>query len=463
MKTPYFLRTLGAAALFVGVCQSAALAQAPGPGQKWAATWSSSMQTALTTYTPPAPATPPATIATANIQPDLTFPFPNINTDGANNQTLRLIVKPDLWGKTMRFRFSNFFGTKLVTFSKVTVAVQDYAANLLPSTLVNVTFNGGQTSLTVQPGQLAYSDPVILPFDTADPLIQDRNLAVSFAVQGTSGPMTYHSGAHNTNYVTGSGTGDHTSDADGFAYDYTTTSFYFLDAIDVVAPSNTVVVCAFGDSITDGTHTTLNGNDRWSNVLSRRLHGAYGNQVSVVNAGIGGNRVVPPAGTGPAATLRLDRDVIGLSGLTHVVWMEGINDIGGGQSTANIIAGYKNVVDRLRSVGVKVVGGTVVSALSNATHGLGPGDVQRKALNDYIRTAGNFDAVADFDAVTIDPATGNLLARFLPNSEFTQLPWDYLHPNHAGYNAMGQAVPLGIFAPPPVFTNGQSPGGTPAN
>ena len=182
----------------------------------------------------------------------------------------------------------------------------------------------------------------------------------------------------------------------------------------------------------------------------------------IANKGIGGNRVAPPGGTGPAATLRLDRDVISLSGLTHIVWMEGINDIAAGQTTDAIIAGYKDVVNRLHGIGVKVVGGTVVSALSNPARGPA-GDVKRKVLNDYIRTPGNFDAIADFDAATIDPATGDLQARFLPNSEFTQLPWDYLHPNHAGYNAMGQAVPLGIFAPPAVFTNAQSGGGAPGN
>src|SRR5262249_8157929 len=87
---------------------------------------------------------------------------------------------------------------------------------------------------------------------------------------------------------TPTGSGDHTQDVDGFAYEYTTTSWFFVTAVDVMAPGDTVVICAFGDSITDGTHTTLNTNDRWANVLSRRLHNAYGNKVSVVNEAIGG-------------------------------------------------------------------------------------------------------------------------------------------------------------------------------
>ncbi len=453
MKTHHLLRTLSAAALLALASQSSGLAQGPGAGQKWAATWSTSMQSVLT-YTPPDAPVAPNTVGSANIQPDLTYPFPNINTDGAKDQTFRTIIKPDLWGGSMRFRFNNFFGAQAVTFSRVTVALQAYAANLVPGTLANVTFNGGQTSLTVQPGQLVYSDPVTLPFNTSDPLIRGRNLAVSYAVQGTTGKMTYHSAAHQTNYITGSGTGNHTTDASGYAYDYTTTSFFFLDVADVVTAADTAVVCAFGDSITDGTHTTVNGNDRWSNVLSRRLHNIYGDRVSVVNEGIGGNTVINPVRTGPAAVDRLDRDVLGLSGLTHVVWLEGINDVAGGYATDDIIAGYKNVVSRLHARGIKVIGGTLTSALSNPARGAA-GDVKRRILNDFIRTPGNFDDIADFDAVTIDPATGDMLARFLPNSEFSQLPLDFLHPNHAGYNAMGQAVPLPLVGLHPLFFTGE--------
>jgi lysophospholipase L1-like esterase len=232
-----------------------------------------------------------------------------------------------------------------------------------------------------------------------------------------------------------------------------------------MAPADTVVVCAFGDSITDGTHTTLNINDRWANVLSRRLHIAYGNKVSIVNEAIGGNRVVNPAvvnaTSGPAAVDRLDRDVLGLSGLTHVIWMEGINDLGAGHTTAAIMAGYQNVVSRLHAKGIKVYAGTMTSALGlvNPAEGWNVGytggsdngavvDAGRQILNSYIRTSGLYDGVEDFDAATLDPATGNMKAEYLPNSQFTQLPWDYLHPNHAGYLAMGQAVDITPFAPP---------------
>lgn len=432
--------------------------QSGDQGQHWVATWATSPATFFQYVppTPPAPPGPPTTFAPANIQPDLGFPFPNANTTGATDQTFRTIVKPDLWGKWMRFRFSNVFGTQPVTFSAVTVALQEYSGNIVRGTLTPVRFSG-KKAVTIPVGQEVFSDRVLLSWvnNADDPGVLGRNLAVSYAVAGDSGPMTYHSSGFVTSYITTTGSGNHTEDLDGFAFQFTTVSAFFLDAVDVMAPSDTVVVCAFGDSITDGTHSTLNINDRWMNTLSRRLHNAYGNRISIVNEAIAGNRVVNPvtanSAAGPAAVDRLDRDVLGLSGLTDVIWMEGINDVGAGHTTDAIIAGYQNIVGRLRANGIKVYAGTLTSALgiSGVDQGdNGPGhDASRKVLNDFIRTSGLFDGVEDFDAATLDPATGNMKAVFLPNSTFTQLPWDYLHPNHAGYIAMGEAVDITPFAP----------------
>jgi lysophospholipase L1-like esterase len=424
----------------------------------WVATWATAPGAAFTYVPPvaPAPPGPPVTFAPATIQPDLAFPFPNANTAGAVDQTIRSIVKPDLWGNTMRFRFSNVFGTQPVTFNSVTVGLQEYSGNVVKGTLTRVTF-GGSRSVTIPNGKEIFSDEVKLSWvkGADDPAVQGRNLAVSYSVQGESGRMTYHSGANVTSFVTPSDKVDHTTDLDVFAFEFTTTSWFFLDAVDVRASADTVVICAFGDSITDGTHTTLNTNDRWMNTLSRRLHNAYGSKVSIVNEAIGGNRVVNPvvagAASGPAAVDRLDRDVLGLSGLTDVIWLEGINDIGAGHSTTSIIAGYQDVVGRLHANRIKVYAGTVTSALgiSGVDAGdNGPGhNASRLVLNSFIRNSGLFDGVEDFDGATLDATTGNMRAEFLPNSQFTQLPWDYLHPNHAGYLAMGEAVDIKPFAP----------------
>lgn len=462
----------------------------PGGNSIWAASWATSPASYFV-YAAPIPQNQALGFSTtkyalANIQPDLSFPFPNAKTSGASavNQTFRSIVKPDLWGSRMRVRFSNTFGDQPLVLNSITVALQEYGANLVPGTLARATFNGGR-SITILPGQEIWSDAIDASWaDADDPMLQGRNLAISYSVQGDSGRMTHHSGANMTSYITGAGTGDHTRDLDGFAFEYTTTSWFFLDALDVKAAPDTTVIAVFGDSITDGTHTTLNANDRWANVLSRRLHNAYGSRVSVVNEAIGGNRVIPPAvanaTSGPAAVDRLERDVLGLSGLTHVIWLEGINDLGAGygqgavaaplfevpvvHTPANIIAGYRNVVTRLHSEGVKVYGATIVSALgyNNPAQGWDlttyPNflasadngaviDGHRKEINSFIRSGRLFDGVVDFDAATLDPATGNMKAAYVPNSQFTQLPWDYLHPNHAGYNAMGMAIDIRPFAP----------------
>ncbi len=439
--------------------------------QHWVATWATSPAANFVYVAPVPPVYPPGaptTFAPANIQPDLVFPFPSANTLGATDQTFRTIVKPDLWGSRMRFRFSNTFGTQPVTFNAVTVALQEYSGNVVRGTVTPVTFNHAR-SVTIPAGQEIFSDGVRLSWvkdgDDDDPGVQGRNLAVSYSVQGNSGPMTYHNGAFVTSYITATGSGNHTEDLDAFAFEFTTVSTFFLDAVDVMAPADTVVVCAFGDSITDGTHTTLNINDRWMNTLSRRLHNAYGNRISIVNEAIAGNRVVNPvvanSAAGPAAVDRLDSDVLGLSGLTDVIWMEGINDLGAGHTTAAIMAGYQNIVGRLHARGIKVYAGTMTSALGlvNPAEGWNPGyaggsdngptvDAGRQILNTYIRTSGLFDGVEDFDGATLDPATANMKAEFLPNSTFTQLPWDYLHPNHGGYIAMGEAVDITPFAPP---------------
>lgn len=225
------------------------------------------------------------------------------------------------------------------------------------------------------------------------------------------------------------------------------------------APAETPVVVAFGDSITDGTASTMNGDDRWPDVLARKLAQAFGpNRVAVVNAGIGGNQVVGPAEYspakpfpgGPAAGQRLERDVLSLSGVTSLIWLEGINDFSrNGNATADAVqAGMREGVARLRAKGIRAVGATVASALGSTSpaHGSAEQDATRKALNAFIRSPGSFDAVVDFDAATLDPATGGLKAEFVPEST-SGGPGDKLHPNRTGYQAMGAAVDPAVIVP----------------
>ncbi|WP_225890062.1 GDSL-type esterase/lipase family protein [Indioceanicola profundi] len=406
-----------------------------GGREDWAATWIASAHGTYPT-------------GTAVNQPDLTFAF-GLPEVGANDQTFRLIVRPNIWSDRFRLRFTNKFGDRPVTFDGIYLGLHESGGAVVEGTNQRVTF-GGKRSVTLQPGEIIYSDPIHQDYADLrdDEILQGRKLAVSFHAVGTTGPMTWHSKAVQTSYVSPPGSGSHGHDETALPFPYTTTSWYFLDGVDALASADTKVLVALGDSITDGTGSTLNGDDRYPDFLSRRVREVYGDKVSVVNAGVGGNRILTdsPAG-GPAALERLDEDVFSHSGVSAVIWLEGTNDLGNGAVAEEIIAGIRDGVRRMRAEGLKVIQATVTSTLgaANAGYGTPETDAQRKAVNEFIRTADIFDSVADFDAVTTDPATGELLPQYQPNS--TTAVIDKIHPNRPGYLAMSEAVDIRILAP----------------
>ena len=417
--------------------------------EKWVTSWAASAQG-------------PYPSGNALVQPDLRRPFP-IPEAGARDQSFRLIVLPDVWGREARIRLSNAFGTRPVTFDGVFAGLQLDSSAVVPGTNRPVTFSGAK-SVTVQPGGSIWSDAIALPFAAALPKVylQSRKLAVSFHVAGESGPMTWHAKGLTTSYVTGPGAGSLGANEDEAVFPYGTTSWYFLDALDMKVAGDTQVIVTIGDSITDGTGSTLNGDDRWPDVLSRRLHAKCGDKFSVVNAGIGGNLIAgPPEYSsqkpypgGPAAVQRLERDVSSLSGVSTVIWLEGINDFSknGNASVDSIKSAFQEGVGELRRriPGVHVIGGTLTSALGNPgpAHGFAEQDMKRQALNTFIRSEGVFDGVIDFDRATVSEETGEIRPDFVPDST-TGGPGDKLHPNRLGYLAMGFAVDLGLFGLPP--------------
>jgi lysophospholipase L1-like esterase len=418
------------------VTASASLSAAP---QHWVTSWAASVQG-------------PFPSGNASAQPDLTLVFP-VPAAGARDQSFRLIVRPDIWGTSARLRLSNVFGRKPVTFDGIFAGVQMSGSAVLPGTNRAVLFQG-KPSVTIAPGEAMWSDAFAV---AAAGQMAGRKMAVSFHVAGESGPMTWHAKALTTSYVSKPGAGAKGNEEGEASFPFPTTSWYFLDAIDMMAPAETRAIVAFGDSITDGTASTLNGDDRWPDVLSRRVHAAFGDRFSVVNAGIGGNQVAAPTNYsaakpnsgGPSAIQRLDRDVLGLSGVGAVVWLEGINDFNRTNHAAvdTVEAGMKEIVGRLRATipDIRVIGATVTSGLGSAS-GTAEQDAKRKALNEFIRTGGLFDAVADFDRATVDPQTGGLRAEFIPNST-TGGAGDKLHPNRPGYAAMGMSIDLDSLAP----------------
>ncbi len=430
-------RHLLAACLLLGGA-APALAQAP----HWATSWAASAQG-------------PYPVGNPSAQPDQRFAFPSAET-GASDQTFRLMVRPSLWGQQARLRLSNALGARPVRFDGVFVGLQRSGSVVEPGSNQPVSF-GGSASVTVAPGQSAWSDPVTLPFvrGPADPGLQGRRLAVSFHVAGESGPMTWHAKALTTSYLTSPGAGAKGHSDGVLDFPFSTASWFFLDAVDMTAPEGARVIVALGDSVTDGTATTMNGDDRWPDVLLQRLHAQGATQVAVVNQGIGGNQVIGPASYspqapvpgGPSALDRLERDVLGLSGVTAVIWLEGINDFSrnGNASAEAVIDGMRQGVARMRArfPAVRILGATVVTALgsSSAAHGFAEQDAKRRALNAFIRTGGLFDGVIDFDPAILDPATGEMRPEFVPDST-TGGTGDKLHPNRAGYAAMAAAIDL---------------------
>jgi lysophospholipase L1-like esterase len=424
----------------VGLAIACVLFEQAGRAQSdpvWATVWAGSAQG-------PYPA------GNASAQPDLSLVFPSAEA-GARDQSFRLIVRPDVWGTEARIRLSNAFGSRPVSFDRVFVGIQMSGAEVLTGTNRPVTF-GRQPAVTISPGGSTWSDPVSLPPRATGASLEGRKLAISFHVAGESGPITWHAKALTTSYATAPGAGARGADEHESAFHASTTSWYFLDAVDMRVPRSTRVVVAFGDSITDGTASTLNGDDRWPDVLSRRLHAAHGDAAAVVNAGIGGNRVAGPAeyslqkpfAGGPSAAQRLDRDVLSLSNVWAVIWLEGINDLNSsaGASVDDVWASMQDGVRRMRAKGVHVFGATLTSALgSPGGSGTPETDQKRRALNQFIRTSGLFDAVFDFDRATLDESSGALRSEFVPNSTVGGAG-DHLHPNRLGYAAMAEAVDL---------------------
>ena len=431
-------RALRAALIVVAIALPAS-AQA---ADKWITSWIASAQG-------------PYPIGNPSAQPVLKFAFPAPEA-GARDQTFRLVLMPEIWGSKARLRFTNVFGTKPVTFDGVHAGLQLGSATLMPGTNRPVTF-GGKPSVTIEPGKDAWSDAVALPFVKDAKALTGRKLAVSFHVAGESGPMTWHAKALQTSYVTAPGAGAKGQAEDEGAFPYSTASWYFVDAVDMMAPADTKVIVTFGDSITDGTASTMNGDDRWPNALSRRLRAA-GHRAVVLNAGIGGNQVVgraeyspqKPFAGGPSAGSRLQRDVTGFSGVSAVIWLEGTNDFSknGNASVEAVQNGMKDIVARVRAKvpGVRIFGATVTSALNSTNAAFVDPTIndKRKALNEFIRTSGTFDGVVDFDKATLDPATGELKAEFVPEST-TGGPGDKLHPNRAGYLSMANSIDLDML------------------
>jgi lysophospholipase L1-like esterase len=401
-----------AASVFFFLATTVVQAFGSGPrkfekGAHWVGTWASSPQLADGSSTPPAP--------------------------GFADCTLRQIVHLSLGGSQIRIRFSNAFGTSALTISSAHVAKWAKNGSIQPESDRALTFQG-RPSITIPPGALIYSEP--LEFD-ARPL---TDLAVTIHLRDAPETVTTHSGARATSYLA---RGDEVSAGD-LPSAQTVDHWYFLNGVDVMA-NNSTAVAVLGDSITDGKNSTTNENRRWPDDLARRLLANRRTaHVSVLNEGIGGNRLLQN-GLGPNALARLDRDVLTQTGVRWLIVFEGVNDIGTCKercdpvaNAQDMIGAYQQIILRAHSHGIRVYGATI-TPFGRSFYDSPEAERTRQTVNNWIRNSGRFDEVIDFDAAMRDPNNPSDLA---PGAD----SGDHLHPSDAGYKTMADSVNLKLFA-----------------
>jgi lysophospholipase L1-like esterase len=385
---------------------------------------------------------------------------PNTTPVVVNNATVRVIARVTIPGDAVSFRLDNTFGATPVTIGSAFVGPRIQGARLAVGLNRQATF-AGSPSVTIPVGGSVQSDPVALR------VFARQDLAVSLYIPG-SATASQHGGAVVTSYLTADDAGDVAATEANNAYARRTTSMPWLKSIDVRSTASTGAIVAFGDSITDGTCTTLDAHDRWEDWVSVRLDtagangdGAPGTLVdqrhradpdgghkSMVNEGIGGNTVTR-ANLGPAADStpgieRFDRDVLGHRGVTDVVVFMGTNDIRRGASAKQVVAGLQDIANRIHTRGYSAISVTIIPRHNVAPSGTNTGwdpakTAIRNEVNQWIRTTPAFDAVLDFDEAVRDPSNHDLLDPAFNCG-------DGIHPSPAGYYHMGKSVDLDVFS-----------------
>ncbi len=359
-----------------------------------------------------------------------------------SDATLRQTVHLSLGGSRLRVHLSNRAGTAPLHFASVHIARAEAPGSpkIVAGTDHALTFSG-KPDVTLPAGADYVSDPVKVSVASLS------NLAITIHLDQSPENQTGHPASYTTSYLA---QGDMVS-AEDLPDAKKVVHWYFISGVDVMATPQAATIVAYGDSITDGHGSTLDGNNRWPDDLAKRLQAASDKRnFGVVDEGIGGNRLLLD-GTGPNALARFDADALAQGGVRYIIVLEGINDIGHltrdndvsqaehDSLVRHMIAAYQQIIARAHAHGIKVYGATLLPFVGTPGYHPGPPtEADRKAVNQWIRTSGQFDAVIDLDKVIRDPQHPD---QMLPKFDFG----DHLHPSPAGYAAMAGAIPLSLF------------------
>lgn len=392
----------------------------------------------------------PATVATAGANPPEPFGWTTVwatsphrpskafvanwAEGGFANQTVRQVVRVSDGGLATRVRLTNRYGTTPLAVAGATIARSAADGAIRPDTMQNLTV-GLAPSFRIAPGTDLATDPVVLP------LAPLESVTITLYLAEPTGPATQHAQSFATTYRAD---GDHRADATAAAFTETSQSWYYLAGVEVanVVPARSAVV-TFGDSITDGVGSTGDADNRYPDELAERF-AAAGAPRAVLNQGIGGNRVTVDSGwLGDSARTRFRRDVLEQPGVGTVIILEGTNDIGLSTgddapdtvvdvSPEELIASYRDLIRQARAAGLRVLGATILP-FGDSPYFTDDAEAKRVAVNEWIRTSGEYDAIIDLDTALADPANPQRLAPAYDSG-------DHLHPNDSGYQTMAATV-----------------------
>lgn len=371
----------------------------------WVTTWATALQIAEPHNRPPQP--------------------------GLSGNSFRQIVQVSVGGTELRLHLSNLFNTDATEILGVEIAraaSMGASPDIVEGTSVELTF-GGQRAITMEPGGEAVSDPVRFPLKDRD------NLAITIHYGSISAEtLTSHPGSRTSSYIALGNTSDFSSPA------AVTAHWYTISSIDVRPMKESSAIAVLGDSITDGRGTTTNGQDRWTDQLSRSLLKA-GKNIAVLNFGLGGNCILR-GGLGPTGESRYPRDLFSHEGVKYIILFEGTNDLGGSrdgrQTATEIQAVWTRIVREAHEKGIKVFGATVTPVKGNGYYSEDH-EAGRQQLNQWIRSGGIFDGVIDFDRMV---ASADDPDRLDPAYLFEN---DWLHLNAKGYEVMGYGIDTSLF------------------